>query len=290
MKKIVLSTACVALLALSLMGCATPNAASPGGEIAGNSPLEGAIVEVQDGDNVRSMEDYQKEAFQPYEQFGLTYDSEKDELFYNGKLVRWFEDYYPLEDDAHAGRDFFNENGVVDVYAVRDLNSFVTRDDGSIDPSGKLTGLKEFSQADFDKRDIEAIKNPPAQVAVAGGVPSAAEMEKIASEYEPFGLTYDASNDQWIFNGEKVRYFRDILTSNGESLTGGKFSGTMRTFGNGTGTVDIYTIRDFTKQDANGNGVLTSIEKYTQQEFDEHTQAGKSDNVGVGAVAGTTQG
>lgn len=274
MKKMVLSTACVALLAMSLIGCTTSKEIPSSDEFARTPPLEGAIVEAQDGDNARSMEDYQKEAFQPYEQFGLTYDAEKDELLYNGKLVRWFEDYYPLEDDAYAGKDYFNENGVVDVYAVRDLNSFVKRENGSIDPSGKLTGLKEFSQEDFNKRDIEAIKNPPTSVSIAGSLPSAAEMEKIASEYKPFGLTYDTANDQWIFNGEKVRYFRDVMTSNGESLTGGKFKGTMRTFGNENGTIDIYTIRDFTKQDANGNGVLTGIEKYTQQEFDEHTHAG----------------
>ena len=43
-----------------------------------------------------------------YEQFGMVYDAEKDELYYNRKAVRWFEDYYTLDDGSWAGRDYFN--------------------------------------------------------------------------------------------------------------------------------------------------------------------------------------
>ena len=66
-----------------------------------------------------------EELFKPYEQFGLTYD---------------------IEDRTQAGNDFFNENGIVDVYSVRDFSNFVRSDDGSFDPSGKLIGVKEFSE------------------------------------------------------------------------------------------------------------------------------------------------
>lgn len=48
-----------------------------------------------------------------YEKYGMTYDAAKNELFYNGKLVRWFEDYYPLEESGNAGVDFFNEHGII---------------------------------------------------------------------------------------------------------------------------------------------------------------------------------
>ena len=53
--------------------------------------------------------------FAPYEQYGMTYDAVKDELTYNGNLVRWFEDYYPISNNETAGIDFLNENGTVDV-------------------------------------------------------------------------------------------------------------------------------------------------------------------------------
>lgn len=201
-----------------------------------------------------------EEQFMPYAQFGLTYDSDRNELHYNGKIVRWFEDYYPIsEDGAQAGKDFFNENGVVDVYAVRDLNSFVYTDDGSFDPGGKLIGVKEFSEEEFAARDIEAIKNPPLAVSIAGNPPTTNELEDMAKEYEAFGITYDIKNDQWYFNGEKVRFFYDVLTSNGEGLTSGKFKGSIRTSGSASGTVDVYTVRDFANPDTSGNGTLTGI-------------------------------
>lgn len=201
-----------------------------------------------------------EEQFEPYAQFGLIYDADKNELRYNGKVVRWFEDYYPVSaDGAVAGKDFFQENGVVDVYAVRDLSSFVRSDDGSFDPGGKLIGVEEFSEEEFAARDIEAIKNPQPITCISGdSVLSTKELEKMAEEYAAFGVTYDAKDDQWYFNGEKVRFFRDVLSSNGESLTNGKFKGAIRTF-SGDGTIDIYTVRDFSNLDISGNGTLTGI-------------------------------
>ena len=158
------------------------------------------------------------------------------------------------------------------MYAVRDFTSIVRTGDGSFDPSGKLVGVKEFSEAEFAARDIEAIKNPPSIVAMAGAPPSEKELEERAKEYEAFGVTYDIKNDQWYFEGEKVRFFWDVLTSNGEELTSGRFNGAIRTLGSADGTVDIYTVRDFAHPDASGNGALIGVEKYSQAEFDEHTQ------------------
>ena len=203
------------------------------------------------------------------------------ELTYNGNLVRWFEDYYPISNNETAGIDFLNENGTVDVYAVRDLESFSKAADGSVDPAGKLIGLKEFTQQEFDARDIEALKNSTS-VAMAGTPLEDSETAKLVAEYEAFGVTYDAEKDQWYFNGEEVRYFRDVLTSNGESLTSGKFRGEMRTLGSGVGTIDIYTVRDYGHLNSEHHGTLTGIEKYSQEEFDEHTQAGMSGNQPIG--------
>lgn len=266
-----------ALLVGCLTGCGTA-AASPEGTPplgvatpqASDTPVQIAVTNAE-SDGFAATVSYE-EIFKPYEQFGLIYDSGKKELQYQGKTVRWFEDYYTTSDGAQAGNDFFNENGVVDVYAVRDFTSIVRSEDGSFDPSGKLVGVKEFSEAEFAARDTEAIKNPPSVVAIAGDPPSTEELEERAKEYEAFGVTYDIKNDQWYFNGEKVRFFWDVLTSNGEDMTGGRFKGAIRTLGSADGTVDIYTVRDFSHPDASGNGTLTGVEKYSQAEFDEHTQ------------------
>ena len=143
-----------------------------GSEALGNSEDSSAL----------SAADKEK-MFAPYEQYGMTYDAVKDELTYNGNLVRWFEDYYPIGNNETAGIDFLNENGTVDVYAVRDLESFSKVADGSVDPAGKLIGLKEFTQQEFDARDIEALKNSTS-VAMAGTPLEDSETAKLVAEYE----------------------------------------------------------------------------------------------------------
>ena len=207
-------------------------------------------------------EDFYGEQFRIYEPFGMTYDPGRNELYYNGKAVRWFEDYYLVGNDpqARAGRDFFNENGVVDVYAVRDFDGLVRSADGSYDPSGKLVGLQEFTEEEFAARNTEELKNPAPITTVAGPAASETEMREMAREYEDFGLTYDVKADQWYLGDEKVRYFRDILISNGESLGSGRFRGVIRSFGNEDGTVDVYVIRDYERVNASGYGTLTGIE------------------------------
>ena len=264
------------ILALALGGAllvGSPGGNPPIGEAApqtSDTPVQIAVANAESDEGAAKVS--YEELFKPYEQFGLIYDSGKKELQYQGKTVRWFEDYYTISDGIQVGNDFFNENGVVDVYAVRDFTSIVRTGDGSFDPSGKLVGVKEFSEAEFAARDIEAIKNPPSIVAMAGAPPSEKELEERAKEYEAFGVTYDIKNDQWYFEGEKVRLFWDVLTSNGEELTSGRFNGAIRTLGSADGTVDIYTVRDFAHPDASGNGALIGVEKYSQAEFDEHTQ------------------
>ena len=124
----------------------------------------------------------------------------------------------------------------------------------------------------FAARDIEAVKNPSAQEALAGSPASAQEMKEIADEYKPFGVTYNAATGQWYYRDKKVRYFLDILTSNGQKPDGGEFEGAMRIFNGDEGTVDIYTIRDFHTPDADGNGTLTAVKAYSQREFDARTR------------------
>ena len=130
-----------------LAGCSTA-AASQGGtsQLGTASPpmteaSEQTIVAVAEGNGSPTEISYE-ELFKPYAQFGLTYDASKNELTYNGKAVRWFEDYYTTADGSQAGRDFFNENGVVDVYAVRDFSSIIRADDGSYQCGVQISGQR----------------------------------------------------------------------------------------------------------------------------------------------------
>nr|WP_325295557.1 hypothetical protein [uncultured Oscillibacter sp.] len=249
---------CGCVLAGCLTGCG-PSAAARSGGPALTAAGECTSLAAQAGDS--EAEAGPAERFRPYEPFSLQYDPETDELRFHGQLVRWFEDYYPLsEDGAQAGLDFFNENGVVDVYAVRDRGELARCADGSYDPSGTLVGVEAFSEEAFAARDVEALRHSAPVTAVAGGEElSAEERNAMAEAYAPFGVTYDAEEDQWYYNGEAVCFFRDVLISNGESLSGGGFRGVMRTFPGERGTVRVETVRDYTRPDAFGYGTLTGI-------------------------------
>ncbi len=91
----------------------------------------------------------------------------------------------------------------------------------------------------------------------AGGFDEAT-VKAMEEEYAPYGLTCDEEH-HWYLDGKPIRVFTDILTSNGESLTGGHFQGTIRNFA-GEGDIDVRTVRDYDHCDADGNGTLLYIE------------------------------
>ncbi len=94
----------------------------------------------------------------------------------------------------------------------------------------------------------------------AGGV-DPAELEAMAAEYAPYGVTceYDEDHCQWYLDGEPIRTFTDVLYSNGESLTSGHFHGVLRNYA-GEGDIDVRTVRDFDNCDALGVGELLYME------------------------------
>ena len=144
MRRMALCAASMLLLGC-LAGCSTTpqNSQEQGNPVIKeeiSQPLGGSEALGNSEDSSALSAADKEKMFAPYEQYGMTYDTVKDELTYNGNLVRWFEDYYPIGKNETAGIDFLNENGTVDVYAVRDLESFSKAADGSVDPAGKLIG------------------------------------------------------------------------------------------------------------------------------------------------------
>lgn len=109
----------------------------------------------ESGDPTIEAQTYQ-EYYAKYAPFGLGYDAERERLTYDGKIVRYFEDMYPIDLQCTAGMVCSFPDGEVDVYAVRDLTGPIVRNaDGSFDPSGTLTGLRAATQEEFDERTRE---------------------------------------------------------------------------------------------------------------------------------------
>jgi hypothetical protein len=94
------------------------------------------------------------QTFYVYEQYGLTYKKETDRLYYNGELVRYFEDNQAT-DGTFRGTVKPGVDGNIDVHAVR--NS-----------AGKLTGVEPYNQADFNARTLK-IRNANGNASVSGG-------------------------------------------------------------------------------------------------------------------------
>ena len=77
-------------------------------------------------------------SYQEYEKFGLKYDERKNELYFDGELVRYFYDGVDVADGVQSVYcDFLNENGTVDIHKPRET---LKNANGSVNPLGRLTG------------------------------------------------------------------------------------------------------------------------------------------------------
>jgi hypothetical protein len=79
-----------------------------------------------------------------YEPFGLVIHGTTGKLYYDGKLVRFFDDRYPGEDFRAIAVGYYEKAGVIDVRSIRD-NS------GS---KSELVGLEALSSEEFNRRVI----------------------------------------------------------------------------------------------------------------------------------------
>ena len=267
----------VLLLVTMLAGCGSSESAkrtetTKKTEAAQSTELRNSGNDAAGGvaeDQGKQVEISESDKFLPYNEFGLEYNADSKELLFDGELVRCFDDTYYIDEEI-AGVTFFNEKGKVDVQAVHDIKAN-HKEDGSIDPAGKLFGLKKLSKEEFDGRDVSALNAKIQTIAEAGNPLSSQEKKEIYEEYKDFGVTYDADKDEVSYNGKKVRYLIDVMSSNGKNLKEGDFKGSVRNFSCGDGEIDIYTERDYSKLDTQGNGTLQNVKACTQEEFDANT-------------------
>ena len=85
------------------------------------------------------------------------------------------------------------------------------------------------------------------------------EKQEFFAEYAPFGIKYDPQTDALTYMGRALRSFLDVRSSNGASLTGGSFRGSITQFCKADGEVDVETIRDYARPNASGEGTLTGV-------------------------------
>lgn len=229
--------------------------------------------------------------FAPYAEYGLKYDAASGALYYQGKRVRSFTDAYALDESGSFATilEFSDAQGEIDVTTRRDMSQCARNADGSIDPSGALIGLYVRTPAESaaqEARASEATLTPGGaaseSASEAGNAASAqefagsaaasaeststeapmraAEREAFFAPYAEFGLEYDAQHDRFRYQGRSVRSFLDIRQTNGEPLESGRFHGVLTSVACAEdGEVDLETIRDYSRPDANGDGKLIGL-------------------------------
>lgn len=238
------------------------------------------------------------EVFAQYAPYGLIYDATSNTLTYNGQLVRYFEDIYPVDNKSEAGISHYTPGGVVDVHAVRDLTDIKPGADGGYDPSGTLLGVMQATEEAFRTRDTSSDDATPVagkdiqaaihsssvtQVSDATDVASffqfggddkdiqtreaSTTVESISPEewgelfdkFVPYGLTYDDKSGDLYYQGKLVRYFEDSLQ------IGPNTYDHFLASSNENGEIDVKTVFDT-------EGNLIGITPDTQAEYDARTR------------------
>ncbi len=87
-----------------------------------------------------------EEVIEMYGGFGISFSAD-DKMLYNGKLVRYFCDGVEVGDGFATHYVYLNQAGEVDVYTVREATN---NPDGSVDPFGRLTGLRQATESEFE--------------------------------------------------------------------------------------------------------------------------------------------
>lgn len=168
-----------------------------------------------------------------YAPFGLMYDAKTNRHYYQDKLVRSFEDMYPVDDNGgYMGTVFTYPDGEVDVRAIRDLTGPIMRNaDGAFDPSGVLLGLEPSSQAEFDARTKSLKKqlamSPSATNNAYASASSSGASATSVIEAEPVQEVYVSSGTAGISEtsaASRYQAVEDVMFSAQPSQTRGTHS------------------------------------------------------------------
>lgn len=215
-----------------LTACGTGTALQPDpSKTLGDSEIPSAAAAQTYVENDCSLP--KRVSYKEYEAFGLQFDEGKNELFFDGELVRYFYDGVELSDGAASVCcEYLNKKGTVDVYTVREP---VTNQDGSMNPLGKLTGIERYSQDEFDRRDLSDLYGSSDAVTYATGFydPTAESFTERFAKYREFGIEYvEAQNASGAgniyYHGKPVNAFLDIAPDGGtftfQSADGGEIN------------------------------------------------------------------
>lgn len=197
------------------------------------------------------------ELYAPYEAFGLSVDATTGKLYYDGKLVRCFDDQIPTANFSVKAIGYYEKNGVIDVRAVRENE----------DNTGELVALVTASQQEFQNRVI-----------VDHSISASDGGANMFDAYEQYGLEVDTLQKALYYGEKRVRLFWDSRASDLPLSASEKPSVDSVSNFDEKGEIDVYAVRDFTQTDKDGYGKLVGLRIAEQEEFAANTEAYASVN------------
>ena len=187
------------------------------------------------------------EEYKEYEPFGLTVNHNDLKLYYDGKLVRCFDDQYPTGFFTTKSIGYYEEGGVIDIRAVRE--------------GAELMGLEVLTQDEFNSREIRSPMT-------AAQSPAAS----IFDLYAEYGLEYSQSENALYYKDKRVRLFWDSPSAYAEpSKSESPFITTISNW-DGKGEIDLYVVRDYKNKDDRGYGKITELHIADNEEFNRDTE------------------
>lgn len=200
------------------------------------------------------------ELYSVYEPYGLTVEEKTGKLYYNGELVRCFDDAIPTKNFSTKAIGYYEESGVVDVRAIR----------GNAADSYELSGLEVLSSTEFNAREI------PGHIKYSAG-----KSTNMFDVYKAFGLKYDETKKALFYEGKRVRLFWDSRVSAATPADSEDFFSSNLSNWDTEGTIDLYAVRDYKQPDENGYGKLTGFRIASEEEYDSNTGRFSYKNDGI---------
>ncbi len=197
-----------------------------------------------------------EEIIKLYGSFGISFSAD-GKMLYNGQPVRYFCDGVEVGDGFATQYVYLNQSGEIDVYTVREATK---NPDGSVDPFGKLTGLRKATESEFENLKtpfivtdeeataltVEAVPGATNNLwlsthiietttAVGSSEDRGQSFEDIFKKYQGLGITFKPSDNGGMgsvyYNGELLDGFAD------NSPSGAAFSFKFKDTGRGVAHV-----------------------------------------------------
>lgn len=188
------------------------------------------------------------EIYAPYKAFGITISEDGKSLLYKGQPVRQF-----VDEEADGWAFYLDETGNGNWSAVRNA-------------AGEITGIERMTaqraQAYYESFFAEELSESFPKVQHIAMVQETVQVGSNKYEqYQPYGITYSATDGILYFNGQRVKFLIDQPAGEGADAL----------WTDAAGIVNVVVMRD-------ASGQITNLESISDEKAQEYQSASDAYN------------